>query len=130
MSMIPETDSFLRLPSDRYEDWYEYMWIGPSEKCFVFTSKVCIFTLLVGPVAVHFVEVGSDIVEVKLAGAESWMSHGVRREGKTLWWTIMGRDVPWVFVPADAVPSWAHNAFATGRLRLMKEKENGEPGLS
>lgn len=122
--MIPETDSFLSIASDRHEGLLEYMWIGAAEKFLVSTATASVEPFRVAAMPVHFTVSGPNLVEVKLAGSDQWMTHGIRREEGTLWWTIRGRDVPWTFVSAAAVPQWAHDVFARGRAKLQKEKES------
>lgn len=122
--MIPETDSFLKMPSDRGGDLLEYMWIGVSEKFLVSTATTSVEPFRVAAIPVHFEVSGPELVKVKRAGSDQWMTHGVRREEGTLWWTIRGRDVPWTFVSPDAVPQWANDIFARGRAKLRKEKES------
>ncbi|GAA5121127.1 hypothetical protein JIN84_00290 [Luteolibacter yonseiensis] len=119
--MIPETDSFLNCPSHVDASCLDYMWIGPSEK-----FLVCAVTQRADPLsmvflAVHFRASGPSAVEVRLAGYDKWVTHELRQEGETLWWTINGQDVPWTFISPDAVPEMARKRFARGREKLLKD---------
>lgn len=121
--MIPKTDSFLSIPFDKNEGLLEYMWIGVSEGFIVTTATIRVDPFQATAIPVHFAVIDAGFVEVRLAGYDKWMSHALRQEGDTLWWTLNGQDVPWTFVPADTVPQWAHDLFARGKVKLQKDRK-------
>lgn len=124
-TLFPETDSFWKMPAVIQKDWSDYIWIGPAEGFLVQAVTMRLEPPGVAPVAVHFVVNRPDVEEVKLAGSDGWVAHGIRREGETLWWTFGEKEVPSVFVPAQTVPQWAHNAFARGRAKLLRDPAEG-----
>jgi hypothetical protein len=128
--MIPDTDSYLRITSINFEGFFEYMWIGPREKFLVSTAVARIDPFRAAAVPVHFRVIGPHHVEVKLAGSDKWVNHGIRRDEEILWWTIRDKDVPWTFVSFDDVPQWAHDVFARGRAKLEKDQQSEQDAPS
>jgi len=128
--MIPESDSYLRITSINFEGFFDYMWIGPREKFLVSTAVSRVDPFRAAAVPVHFTVSGPNQVEVKLAGSNTWVSHGIRRDNEILWWTIRDKDVPWTLIPLDEVPQWAHEVFARGRAKLEADEQSEQDAPS
>ena len=126
---MPNSESFLSIPSFNFEGMQDYMWICPAEGFLVSTATLSTEPFRVVPIECDYVETETGLVEVKRAGSDKWMTHGLRREEGVLWWTIREKDVRWVFVSVDTVPKWAHDVFAKGAAKLKKiqETEQGAP---
>jgi hypothetical protein len=122
--MIPNADSYLRIASIYFEGFFDYMWIGASEKFLVCATVTNIDPFRTAAVPVHFMVIRPNEVKVKLAGYVKWVTHGVRRDEEILWWTIRDKDVPWTFVSFEDVPQWAHDVFARGKAKLEKDEQS------
>ena len=121
--MIPDSESFLSIPSINIEGVQEYMWISPLQGFLVSTAPHSIDPFRAIGAACHYVETEPGLVEVKLAGSDKSITHALRNEEGILWWNIRGKEVPWSFVSVDAVPQWAHEVFARGTAKLKKDQE-------
>lgn len=128
--MIDGPEAWLSMPSLNFEGVSEYMWIGMDAGHLVSTATLQIDPPRKASIAVHFLQTVPGIVQVRLAGTEAWMTHSVRRDGETLWWTIRGEDHGWRFIDVEAVPQQAQDAVARGREKLRRSDAAGSPGDS
>jgi len=117
-------DSYLRQPSIIFRGLFEYMWISSTDHFLVSTFVQTIDPLRIGITPVHYVQSGADTVDVKLAGSDQWKTHGFRRDGETLWWTIHGEEISWAFIHENQVPQSARDAIIRGKTKLEKEKQS------
>lgn len=123
--MIDGPEAWLSMPSLNFEGVSDYMWIGMDEGHLVSTATWQVDPLRMSAIPVHFQQLEPGQVEVRPAGKETRITHGIRRDGDILWWTIRGKEHAWRFIDAGSVPRQAHDVVAHGRERLRRSDASG-----